>query len=74
MKFYIGLIMQSVEYIDLPSIRPLFDDLKAFTGFTLSNEPSYSALDSVQVVLQNSQLWKKFHHFGNEMILTKVGR
>lgn len=30
--------------------------------------------DEVQVELQGSELWKRFHEIGTEMIITKAGR
>ncbi|XP_047134856.2 T-box protein 2 [Hydra vulgaris] len=81
--------MQSAEYEDVQSFRPLFESLKAMDGSFKTNidddlkvfselvspiRSPHSTLDNVQIVLQNNQLWSKFYHFGNEMILTKVGR
>lgn len=30
--------------------------------------------DAIQVELQGSELWKRFHDIGTEMIITKAGR
>lgn len=37
-------------------------------------EGYHPALESVDVTLHNSELWREFHKMGNEMIITKTGR
>ncbi|XP_036127594.1 T-box transcription factor TBX22 [Molossus molossus] len=40
----------------------------------LSNGESLEKKDAIQVELQGSELWKRFHAIGTEMIITKAGR
>lgn len=35
---------------------------------------SDAVVNDVQIELENSSMWSKFHQFGTEMIITKTGR
>lgn len=39
-----------------------------------SSNESLEEEDAIQVELQGSELWKRFHDIGTEMIITKAGR
>lgn len=39
-----------------------------------SSNESLKEEDAIQVELQGSELWKRFHDIGTEMIITKAGR
>ncbi|XP_022380059.1 T-box transcription factor TBX22 [Enhydra lutris kenyoni] len=51
----------------------------AFSGYSSSDSDNNSCKsleekDVIQVELQGSELWKRFHDIGTEMIITKAGR
>lgn len=43
-------------------------------GGDSSRNESLEEEDAIQVELQGSELWKRFHDIGTEMIITKAGR
>ena len=44
------------------------------TTFGFNSFGSLEEKDIIQVELQGSELWKRFHDIGTEMIITKAGR
>lgn len=46
---------------------------KGETPLAVPEEPREAA-GEIQVDLQGSELWKRFHEIGTEMIITKAGR
>ena len=44
------------------------------SGDGLNHGGSLEEKDAIQVELQGSELWKRFHDIGTEMIITKAGR
>lgn len=44
------------------------------SGDGLNRGGSLEEKDAIQMELQGSELWKRFHDIGTEMIITKAGR
>ncbi|XP_077164741.1 T-box transcription factor TBX22 [Paroedura picta] len=47
---------------------------KGGTSLAVPGEPREAGASEIQVDLQGSDLWKRFHEIGTEMIITKAGR
>jgi hypothetical protein len=43
-------------------------------GPASNNNPASNPDPKVKVILENEDLWRRFHQIGTEMIITKMGR